>query len=85
MYTNKKYKTNKGTYMPKVTGNPKCALITGKEPLTEKFAIHKKTVASDMAFPLIRFGKISERTTHVTGPTVAAYTAVKSKAKVNIQ
>ena len=69
--------TNIGTYNPKVAGNPKCAFITGKEALTPKFAIHKDRVASDIAFPLIRFGKISESTTQVTGPTVAAYTAVK--------
>ena len=39
----------------------------GKVNVSRKEAIHSEKVATDMASPLILFGKISESTTHVTG------------------
>jgi hypothetical protein len=39
----------------------------GKVYVRIKQAAHNEKVATDIAVPRIRFGKISDRTTHVTG------------------
>ncbi len=58
-------------WMANVIGKPKFSLSIGNEAVVKKLAIHKDRVASAIAFPRIRLGKISDNRTQVTGPNVA--------------
>lgn len=62
--------------IPEYTQNVPCAprllLSIGNRITSKKLAIHNEVAAVAMAAPLIRFGNISERTTHVTGARVIA-------------
>src|ERR1035438_4695964 len=64
--------TQMAEYSQKVPAAPSAAFRDGKVNVSRKQAIHSADTDTDTAAPRIRFGKISERSTHVTGPRVMA-------------
>jgi len=55
----------------------------GNRITSKKLAIQREPDAIAMAVALTLFGKISERTTQVTGASVIAYTAIPVRIKIN--
>src|ERR1035441_2424657 len=54
-------------YSQKVPAGPSAAFSVGKVNVSAKQAIHNADTDTDTAAPRMRFGKISEISTHVTG------------------
>src|ERR1035437_4001361 len=54
-------------YSQKVLAGPRAALSAGNVKVSTKHAIHNADTDTDTAKPRMRFGKISEMSTHVTG------------------
>ena len=55
-----------------MVGWPRCLNIMGTVCETAKQAIHRATVATAIARPRVRVGKISASTTQTTGPMATA-------------
>src|ERR1035441_10146421 len=71
-HTNRNPITQTAEYSQKVPAAPSAAFRDGKVNVSRKQAIHSADTDTDTAAPRMRFGKISEMSTHVTGPKVIA-------------
>lgn len=70
-------------YSQKVKEPVNAAINAGKVSVSVNVPIQRLSVATAIPCPLMEFGKISDRTTHVTGASPAEYDATARSEKVS--
>src|SRR4249919_3351290 len=71
--------------MRKVWAPPRCSICQGKISCATKHTEEFTSPTQEMARPRTRFGKISESSTHITGPSDSAKQATKPRSPVSTQ